>query len=309
MKSENCKQCRDEVIWWAIVVNIAQTAFKGMLGVLSGSAALIADSMHSGADVVASITTMVSVKLSSRPPDDEHPYGYGSVQFISSSIVGLILIMGAVYLMYESVVKIVAGNMTSPSPFAILGALVSIATNELMYRYQYCVGRENNSPAIVANAWDNRSDALSSLGVLIGLVAAVAGFPVADNLAAVVVGVLVAKIGVELNIEALSGLMDSSVEMDVLIETFNIASGTPLVRDVHYLRGRNVGEDMHLDIGICVDNDKKIYEADIIAEAVRNRIFANIEHVRDVRVTVFPTHVAKKAARKDGIQAAMASAS
>lgn len=288
MKFERCIRCRDEVIWWAIVVNIAQTAYKGLLGVMTGSTALVADSLHSGADVVASIVTMASVKISKRTSSENYQFGFGNIQFISSSIVGLILIFGAFFLMYESVLKIVEGDLSPPSVIAVLGAIVSVAINELMYRYQNCVGRQNNSPAIIANAWDNRSDALSSLGVLIGISIAVLGFPIADVLAAMVVAVLVAKIGIGLNIDAVNGLMDSSLEMDVLGVVYHIAAQIPQVEEVRYLRGRNVGEDVHLDIGLGIDGALKVYESDFIVAAVKERVFSAIKHVKDIRVTVMP---------------------
>ncbi len=288
MKYERCSRCREEVVWWAIFVNLFQTAFKGLLGLMTGSVALIADSLHSAADVVASTVTLISVKVSARKADEAYPFGYGSIQFISSSIVGLILIFGAIFLMYESIAKIAAGNITPPSALAILGACVSVVVNELMYRYQSCVGRENNSPAIIANAWDNRSDALSSAGVLVGIAFAVLGFPVADVIAALVVAVLVAKIGVELNIEAINGLMDSSVSMDVLKAVYRIAMDVKKVEEVEYLCGRNVGEEVHLDISLCVDGNLTVVESDHIAHEARQRIFSGIKHVKDVQVGVVP---------------------
>ena len=307
MRSKRCRDCREEVVWWALAVNIGQSIYKGLLGLLSGSSALVADAMHSGADVVATLVTIVSLKLSNRKADSKYQYGYGNVQFISSSVVGLILILGALYLMYESVLKIMSGEVNPPSIVAVLGAVVSVATNELMYRYQSCVGRENNSPAIIANAWDNRSDALSSLAVLVGIIVAVAGFPIADNLAAIGVAVLVAKIGVELNIDAVHGLMDTSVEMDVLVSAYNIAKATPMVQDVQHLRGRNVGEAVNLDISVCVSGDLKIYESDLIAEAVRKGIMGGIDHVTDVHVSVVParemTGKARRAGRTKGVPA------
>ncbi len=298
MKSEYCKICRDEVVWWAVIVNIAQTTYKGLLGLMTGSAALIADSIHSGADVVASIVTMVSVKVSKKGSNEEYPFGFGNVQFISSSVVGLILIFGALYLMYESVVKIVTGDISEPSVVAVLGAAVSVATNELMYRYQSCVGKENNSPAIIANAWDNRSDALSSVGVLIGIVIAVMGFPIADVLAAFVVAILVARIGIELNVDAMNGLMDSSVEVDVLADVYAITREIPQVEEVQYLRGRNVGEDVFLDICICVSGNLKVFECDLIVDAVKARINDEVEHVKDIQVTAVPIEEVRKSKKK-----------
>ena len=291
MKHEYCRICRKEVIWWAIVVNIGQTIYKGLLGFLTGSVALVADALHSAADVVASTVTMFSVKLSSQKPDEKYPYGYGNIQFISSSIVGLILILGAAYLMYESIMKIVAGNIEAPNGIAVVGAALSIVVNELMYRFQSCVGEENNSPAIIANAWDNRSDAISSVGVLIGILFAVLGFPIADVVAALIVAVVVAKIGVELNITAIDGLMDSSVEMDVLKTVYDIAIDAPKVAGVEFLRGRNVGEDMHLDLRVLVKGKMKVSESDQIIKTIKDRILAEVEHVKDIQVAVSPDSV------------------
>ncbi len=152
MKSEHCRICRAEVTWWSIFANIGLSTYKGLLGAMTGSVALVADSLHSAADVVASVVTLFSLKLSDRKADEKYPYGYGNIQFIASSIVGVILILGAIYLMYESVMKIVMDTLEPPSAIAVLGAVVSIIVNELMYRYQGCVGKENNSPAIIANA-------------------------------------------------------------------------------------------------------------------------------------------------------------
>jgi len=295
MKFEECKACRDEVVWWAFFVNIAQTAYKGILGVLTGSAALIADAMHSGADVVASSVTIFSLKLSSKPADEKYPYGYGNIQYISSSIVGLILILGALYLIYESAMKIFVGEVSSPNPVAVLGAAVSALTNEIMYRYQNCVGTENKSPAIIANAWDNRSDAISSLAVLVGIFIAVIGFPIMDAIAAIAVGILVIRIGIELNMEAIYGLMDTTIEIDDLKSVYHIALETPGVEGVSMLRGRNVGEDMHIEMEVFVDKNLKVYEGDLIAEAIADRIREAEEHITDIFVGLAPIDISDKA--------------
>ncbi|MBF0560748.1 MAG: magnetosome biogenesis CDF transporter MamB [Alphaproteobacteria bacterium] len=289
MKHPICGECRDEAIWWAVSVNVAMMLFKALLGLMSGSTALLAHALHSGADVVVSGIVLMSVKLSNRKPNAEYPFGYGNIQFISSSVVGLILFLGALFMLYQSVLKIVANNVTAPSFIAALGAVISIVTNELMYRYQRCVARENNSPAISASASDNRSDAISSGGVLIGILAALAGYPVADTLAAIFVSVLVAKIGIELNMDAVKGLVDSSIEMDILRAVYQITIESPGVEGVRSLRGRYVGEDLHLDLNIYVNGGLKVAESDVIVDAVRSRITAEIDHARDVRVSVTPS--------------------
>jgi cation diffusion facilitator family transporter len=291
MRFEHCKDCREEVVWWAFYVNICQTVFKGILGLLSGSAGLLADSLHSGADVVASGVTMICVKMSDKPADEKYPFGYGNIQYISSSIVGMILLLGAVFLMYESVTKIIGGDLKAPSLVAALGAAVTIVTNELMYRYQICVGTENNSPAIIANAWDNRSDAISSVAVLVGVVASVAGFPIADTLAALGVSLLVGKIGIELIAEAVKGLMDTSVDNEMLTSVWQIAKAHPAVDSIYHLRGRHVGEEVHFDIRLRVNPGMKLRDSTIVAEQVRAQIVEAIPHARDIRLFVGPAPV------------------
>jgi cation diffusion facilitator family transporter len=303
MKFDHCRSCRSEVVWWAFIVNIFQTIFKGLLGLMTGSAALVADSLHSGADVVASGVTMASLKLSNRPPDERHPYGYGNIQFISGAIVGMILIMGAIYLIYESSVAVISGNYSSPSVFALFGAAVSALTNELMYRYQHCVGSENNSPAILANAWDNRSDALSSIGVLIGIAIAVMGFPMADDLAAIVVGLMVMRIGIELNSDAIAGLMDSSVDMDTLKGIYAQVVELHGVEGITYLRGRNVGEALHIELNIKVNRNATVRDSDQITAAVYTALHREFDHVSDVKVLFTPVEVIGQKFRPDAVPA------
>jgi cation diffusion facilitator family transporter len=288
MKMDDCKDCREEVTQWAFYVNICQTIFKGILGLLSGSAGLLADSLHSGADVVASGVTIFCVKMSDKPADEKYPFGYGNIQYISSAIVGLILLLGAMLLMYESILKILSGNLEAPNVIAAVGAAVTVATNELMYRYQICVGNENNSPAIIANAWDNRSDAMSSVAVLVGVVASDLGFPIADTLAAIGVSLLVGKIGIELIGEAVKGLMDSSVDVDVLQTAWQVTMDTPQVESIYFMRGRNVGEEVHLDIRLKVAPGLRVRDSSAIGELVRTRIQAELPHAKDIRLFVSP---------------------
>lgn len=294
MKYDYCEDCRNEVVWYAFFVNIAQAIFKGTLGVLSGSAALVADAFHSSADVIASSVTMVSLKISSKPADEEHPYGHGQVQYISSAIVGLILLGGALALLVGSVKNIIMGDITAPSRIALFGALISISLNELMYRYQSCVGKENNSPAILANAWDNRSDAFSSMAVMIGIAFATFGYPVADPLAAIGVSLVVIKIGVELNMVAINGLMDSSPKLEDLKEIYNIARAVPGVSGISYLRARSVGESLHVDIDIIVDNELKVYEGDLIVDLVKYKIKDKVDHSDEVHVYISPEALKEK---------------
>ena len=288
MKFDHCRECKTEVTWYSIFVNIFLVIFKGVLGALSGSAALVADSFHSSADVIASSVTMISLRISSQPADEKHTYGHGKIQFISSAIVGLILLVGAIFILIGAAKSLMAGNYAAPDKIALLGAAVSIMCNEFMYRYQSCVGKENNSPAIIANAWDNRSDAYSSMAVFIGIGFATFGFPIADSLAALGVSLMVIRIGVELISDSIDGLMDASPEMDDLQGIYRATRKVAGILGITYMRARTTGEDLHVEINIEVDETLKVYEGDLIVEVLKQKISQELEHVGTVQVFLTP---------------------
>ncbi|MBF0275217.1 MAG: cation diffusion facilitator family transporter, partial [Nitrospinae bacterium] len=181
-------------------------------------------------------------------------------------------------------IKVLEGGGEAPASIAVLGAIFSITINELMYRYQSCVGRELNSPALKANAWDNRSDALSSVGVLFGIVGAIVGFPILDQLAAMFVAMLVAKIGMELMAEAMKGLMDSSIELDELKEIYKHTQEVKGVKAISYIRGRSLGEQVWIDVEIEVNGNITVEESEVITNRVKAVIHRDVEHVGEVMV-------------------------
>ncbi|MBF0448130.1 MAG: magnetosome biogenesis CDF transporter MamB [Magnetococcales bacterium] len=288
MKFDHCRACKTEVTWYSIFVNVFLVIFKGLLGALSGSAALVADSFHSSADVIASSVTMISLKISSKPADENHSYGHGKIQFISSAIVGLILLTGSIFIMIGAIKNIVAGHYEAPDKIALLGAAVSILCNEFMFRYQSCVGKENNSPAILANAWDNRSDAYSSMAVFVGIAFATFGFPIADALAALGVSLMVIRIGLELINDSIDGLMDASPEMEDLQGIYRAARKVAGILGISYMRARTIGEELHVEINIEVDETLKVYEGDLIVEVLTQKISQELEHVGTVQVFLTP---------------------
>lgn len=288
MKYEHCRFCKTEVTWYSIFVNIFLVFFKGVLGALSGSAALVADAFHSSADVIASSVTMISLRISSQPPDEKHTYGHGKIQFISSAIVGLILLTGAIFIMIDAIKNVVGGHYEAPQKIAMLGAAVSVLCNEFMFRYQSCVAKENNSPAILANAWDNRSDAYSSVAVFIGLGFATFGFPIADALAALGVSFMVIRIGLELINDSIDGLMDASPEVDDLQGIYRATRKVAGILGISYMRARTVGEDLHVEINVEVDETLKVYEGDLIVEVLKQKISQELDHVGTVQVFLTP---------------------
>jgi cation diffusion facilitator family transporter len=288
MKYPRCVQCRDEVEWYVLWGNSGLVILKGGLGVMSGSAALIADTLHSFADVLATIMTLISLKISARAPDERHSYGYGKIQHVASGIIGLLLVTGSVFIVTGAFIDILNGSYEAPKKIALLGALFAIVANELMFRYETCVATENNSPAIMANAWDNRSDAISSAGVLVGLLFATLGFPIADPIGALVIGLMVAKIGLSLILESIDSLMDAAPDIVRSEGLYNLIRTFPKVRGINYLRARSLGEHLYVEVDIRVDPHLKVFEGDLILAALQNKIKQEIEHVGEIQLYLTP---------------------
>ncbi len=301
MKFEHCEDCRHEVVWVATGINVWLAIYKGSLGFLSGSTALVADALHSSADVIANFVTMASLKISAKPKDASHPYGHGKIQFISSAIVGLLLIFGGIEIMRGAIEKILTGDIVPPSMIALLGSIVSIIINECIYRYQSCVGKELNSPSIMANAWDNRSDAFSSIAVLIGIIGALIGFPICDVLAAVGVSILVIKIGVELNWTAINGLMDSSPDMSELKKIYRTAMNIPAVHNVTHMKARSGGENLIVDLECAIDSSLTVKEGDQITKEIRKTIAKEVEHLDEEDLQVYLTPYTPPEPKKKGV--------
>ncbi|CAK0745740.1 Magnetosome protein MamB [Gammaproteobacteria bacterium] len=289
MKYPHCAQCRNQVEWYVLAGNTGLVIFKGALGVMSGSAALIADTFHSFADVLATIVTLFSLKVSARAPDHIHAYGYGKIQHISSGTIGLLLLGGSIFILTGSMIDIVRGTYGTPKTMALLGAFFSILANEFMFRYESCVAKENNSPAIMANAWDNRSDALSSTGVLIGLIfATLLGYPIADPVTAVLIAIVIIKIAVTLIVEAIHNLMDATPDFVKSSDLFGIIRKFPSVTGINYLRARSLGEDFYIEADVRVDKKLKVYEGDLIVATLEDQIKKELEHVGSIQIYLSP---------------------
>jgi len=191
MRYRACQLCSQSIGAVNIGGNLALTAVKGYLGVVGGSQALVADAIHSLADLLSSGLLLVGLRVAHRPANAKHPYGYGKVEFLVAVGIYALLLAAGGFIIYDSVHMIVDKQEVSPSGITIFGALLSAVVNEMMYRQSLCVGRQLQSPSIVANAAEKRADVYSSLAVLAGIVGAKLGVHVLDPLAAVLVAALI----------------------------------------------------------------------------------------------------------------------
>jgi cation diffusion facilitator family transporter len=270
-------------------VNVCQTLIKIGFGFWVQSAALIADGIHSLSDLLSDLLVIVAVRLGSREADYEHPYGHRRFETIATVILGvsLVLIGGGIT---WSVMNRMANpeHLPVPNIFGIAIAALSILINEWLYHYTKRIAKKTRSKLLLANAWHQRSDAISSLVVLVGIGAVMLGYPLADAIAAIVVALMVAKIGLNLIFESIKELVDTSLPPKLVSEIRKAIMTIDGVEGIHLLRTRQMGEDALIDAHIVVDPRITVSEGHTIGDTVRDELISRFDDVMDVLVHVDP---------------------
>ncbi|MDD2659389.1 MAG: cation diffusion facilitator family transporter [Methylococcales bacterium] len=270
-------------------VNIFQTLIKIAFGILGQSAGLIADGVHSLSDLLSDLLVIIAIKLGSREADYEHPYGHRRFETIATIILGvsLITIGGAIaWTVMDRMAH--PENLPVPNIMSLSIAAVSILINEWLYHYTKRVAKRTRSKLLMANAWHQRSDAISSLVVLFGIGAVMLGYPLADAIAAIVVALMITKIGLNLVVESIKELVDTSLPPKLVAEIRATIMGIDGVEGIHLLRSRQMGEDALIDAHIVVDPRITVSEGHSIGDTVRDELIARFDDVMDVLVHVDP---------------------
>jgi cation diffusion facilitator family transporter len=270
-------------------INVLQTLIKIGFGILGQSAALIADGIHSLSDLLSDLLVIIAVKLGSREADHDHPYGHRRFETIATVILGISLI-GVGGAIVWSVMERMADPERLPVPnmLSLAVATLSILINEWLYHYTKRIAKITRSKLLLANAWHQRSDAISSLVVLIGIGAVLMGYPLADGVAAVVVALMVAKIGLNLVFESIKELVDTSLPPALVEEIRDAIHAIDGVEGIHLLRTRHMGEDALIDAHIVVDPRITVSEGHMIGDIVRDDLIKRFDDVMDVLVHVDP---------------------
>ena len=279
-----CYWCRDNVGYIALWGNLGLFVVKLLCGIEGDSKALVADAVHSAVDVVTALVVLICLRVSQSPPDKEHPYGHGQVEYVSALLIGISLTVVAGFILYDGLMDIARGVTHQPQTVALLGLLISIAGNQLMFRHSYCCGTRFESPAMLANAWENRADVYSSLGALVGVVGAMLGLLFMDPLGAILVATLVGWSAFNMLRDAWHGILGSSLDESVEKRILEEANADRDVREVVFLRTRAIGTHRAVDLRIGVSPDVSLHEGHEIAERVRaavsNRVDKAVVSVR-----------------------------
>lgn len=278
------------ITWIGLGINIVLSGLKLVAGILGNSQAIVADAVHSLSDGTTDIAVLVGVAYWSKPPDRGHPHGHGRIETLVTTGIGVALGAVAAGIAYNAVTTISQHHAHPPGLIALGAALLSIVSKEALYRWTVVVGRRIESSAVVANAWHHRSDAFSSIPVLI----AVAGVRIhpawffLDHLGAVVVSVFIFRTGVMVAWPALRELVDAAAPARDLENIRRIAQATEGVREVHAIRTRSSGGKLEVDLHVLVDGDMSVRRGHDVAEEVQQRLVSGGPHLTDVIVHIEP---------------------
>jgi cation diffusion facilitator family transporter len=278
MKYAECARCGKLSPRLSLVGNILAAIFKISTGMLTGSMGLVADGVHSIADAFASAFILVSLTIAAKPHDEGHPYGHGKVEYISTLLAATLLFVGASLIVVEDVLAVVHGIHETPLDAALLATFVCLFYSYMLYRSNICAGTQLGSPAIMADAYESRAD---SIGTKLG-------FIYADAIAAAVVALLIYHMSMEMFLQGLHGLIDSSPDrgiMDRVMKTSLAVEGVEGVRSVH---ARCMGQRNWIDLIIDVSGKKTILETHIIRENVKKAVIEKIDKVGGISVNCFP---------------------
>jgi cation diffusion facilitator family transporter len=238
--------------------------------------------------VIGTISVLVSRAISANPADEEHHYGHGKVEFMSSAFVYIILIFLSAAIFVGGVLMIVHVRYRKPEPIALLASCVSILVNGLMYNLGLCAGKRTNSPALLANAFENRADALSAIAVVVGVSASVLIHPIFDPIAAMLVGVHIFLNSVKQLKTSAGGLTDKSLPPEYVQRIRSVVRQQGGVESVEFVKTRQTGSNYWVDIGIRVDGDCNVCESEVIAATVRAEIMRRSEKIDSVEVFIAP---------------------
>lgn len=261
------------------VVNVILLVFKFIAGILGGSAAMIADAVHSLSDFLTDIVVIAFVRISSKPEDEDHDYGHGKYETLATSIIGLALLMVGLYIFYNGARQIWdvmhGAEIEQPGLVALIAAIVSILLKEWTYRFTVSVGKKVESQAVIANAWHHRSDALSSIGTAIGIGGAILlgkGWAVLDPVAALVVSVFIVKTALGLLSTSSGELLEKSLPKEVEKKIVDIVESEPEVSEVHHLCTRRIGNNIAIEMHIRMPGDISLKDSHTRASNIERKL-------------------------------------
>lgn len=276
-----------------IAGNILLSIMKLIAGFVAHSNAMISDAIHSASDVFSTIVVIIGIKLAAKEPDKEHPYGHERLECVAAIILSMVLFITGLGIGAQAFKTIMSGDYTNipvPGILALVASIVSIVSKEAMYWYTRFNAKKIDSSALMADAWHHRSDALSSVGALIGIAGARMGVPIMDSVASLIIFIFIAKAAFDIFKDAVNKMVDRSIDDESQRKLRKCIMANDKVLGIDMLQTRLFGSEYYVDVEIVVDGTMTLNDAHAIATEVHDSIEHSFSKVKHVMVHVNPAH-------------------
>lgn len=270
--------------------NVVLSILKFIIGILGNSQAVVADALHSLSDTSSDLVILFGVSYWTAPPDEDHPFGHHKIESFVSIVIGLILMVVAAGIGYESVVSLLGQKSSPLNRMVVIGPLISMVIKEVLFKITYRVGVQTNSSSLKANAWHHRTDALSSIPVLIAVGACLINPTLwfLDQIGAIIVSAFIIKVGVQIAFENINDLLDTGISKDKIIEIKKVIAGIEKVKGMHKLRTRKLANYIYIDLHLQVSGALSVTEGHDISEQVKQALLNTNQKIIDVMVHLEP---------------------
>ena len=291
MEKNDFQKVANKVSFITIVGNVVLSVIKLLAGIIAHSNAMISDAIHSASDVFSTFIVLIGIKVSSKSADKEHPYGHERLECVAAIVLSVVLLITGLGIGMDALKNIMQGeysHLQVPGILALVAAIVSIVAKEGMYWYTRYYAKKIDSSALLADAWHHRSDAISSVGALIGIAGARLGFPIMDSIASLAIFVFIVKAAYSIFKDAMDKMVDRSCDEDTETQLRNCVEKNENVLGIDLLQTRIFGNKIYVDIEIAVDGTMSLQKAHGIAESVHDSIEQNFPKVKHIMVHVNP---------------------
>ncbi len=274
-----------------ILVNILLSLFKLMSGIIAHSTAMVSDAVHSASDVFSSIIVIVGIKMAARDADNNHPYGHERLESVAAIILAVILFVTGLFIGHIAIENISLGNTSNhsvPKILALIAAIISIITKESLYWYTRFYARKIDSDALMADAWHHRSDALSSIGALIGIYGARMGLWWSDSAASLIISLFIVKAAYDIFRNAIDKMVDKSCDYEFEQELRILILSQDGVVKIDLLQTRMFGNKIYVDLEISADGEKSLNESHAIAQNIHDLLEEKYTKIKHIMIHVNP---------------------
>lgn len=283
-QNDKCESCANTTVWICLFECIFIAIFKVVIGLASGSKAMLGSALYSLTDVVSGSLLIVSRRISSKPADIEHPYGHGKIEHIVSLLISLIILLGTVAVILVSAFSLLRVDLQPLHWIGLWASLACLCLSQIVYRLLVCVGKQTNSPAMAAHARHVRLDSISNIAVVIAILAAEVGYREVDAIIAIFEAVHVLFECSKMLHRAINNLMDASIDEEFAETIHSIVARDPNVKQVRDIKGKHLGRGISLDIEVLLDGHMKIWECNDTVEALKKAIRRGVAGIENIQI-------------------------